>query len=245
MPAGLALLETGLCRAKNAAHAMSLNLLAYLLAITAFWAVGFAFMCGGAGHSHHSAGIRGHISDISGLGNIWGFRVAGHWCGIIGGRGFFLASHLAANQQNAMFAAFFCMMVYAIVAVAIPNGALLNAGASAAFRSSRPDRRLYLPRLRLLDVGRRMAQLGQNFGLGNGGIDYSGSMVVHLLAGTLALTGAIQIGITSESTMNRAFPGRSLGIMCRWSSLERFCSPLVGSASTRHNPSHPTTVAPP
>ena len=48
MQAGLALVNTGLCRAKNAAHTMSMNFLAYALGVTGFWACGFALMCGGA-----------------------------------------------------------------------------------------------------------------------------------------------------------------------------------------------------
>ena len=38
MHLGFALVETGLCRAKNAAHTMSMNLMVYALACLAFWA---------------------------------------------------------------------------------------------------------------------------------------------------------------------------------------------------------------
>ena len=48
MQAGFALVETGLCRAKNAAHTMSMNFLVYALGMTGFFICGFAFMCGGA-----------------------------------------------------------------------------------------------------------------------------------------------------------------------------------------------------
>ena len=75
--------------------------------------------CGGAGQLHHSAGAWGNLPAITGLDKVWGFRVAGHWCGIIGGKGFFLAGHLDPIQHNAMIAAFFSMMLYAIVAVTI------------------------------------------------------------------------------------------------------------------------------
>src|ERR1700733_13068145 len=46
MHAGFALLETGLCRAKNAAHAMSVSFLAYALSVTGFFVCGYAIMCG-------------------------------------------------------------------------------------------------------------------------------------------------------------------------------------------------------
>jgi len=47
MQAGFALVETGLCRAKNAAHTMSMNFLVYALGMFGFFVCGFAFMCGG------------------------------------------------------------------------------------------------------------------------------------------------------------------------------------------------------
>jgi Amt family ammonium transporter len=47
MHAGSALLETGLSRAKNAAHAMSVSFLVYALSITGFFVCGYAIMCGG------------------------------------------------------------------------------------------------------------------------------------------------------------------------------------------------------
>ena len=49
MHLGFALVETGLCRAKNAAHTMSMNLMVYVIACLAFWAFGFAL---GWGNSH-------------------------------------------------------------------------------------------------------------------------------------------------------------------------------------------------
>jgi len=90
MQAGFALMETGLCRAKNAAHTMSMNFLVYALGITAFWAIGFALMYGGAGSPHHAAGAwGGHLAELSTLTNLFGVRIGGHWWGLAGGRGFF------------------------------------------------------------------------------------------------------------------------------------------------------------
>src|SRR5437867_1793838 len=48
MQAGFALVETGLCRGKNAAHTMSMNFMVYALGMFGFFVCGFAFMCGGA-----------------------------------------------------------------------------------------------------------------------------------------------------------------------------------------------------
>src|SRR5262249_6312581 len=47
MQAGFALVETGLIRAKNAAHTMSMNFAVYGLGMLGFFVCGFALMCGG------------------------------------------------------------------------------------------------------------------------------------------------------------------------------------------------------
>src|SRR3954465_3755676 len=49
MQAGFALVETGLCRKKNAAHTMAMNFLVYSIGVLGFWAVGFGFQMGGVG----------------------------------------------------------------------------------------------------------------------------------------------------------------------------------------------------
>jgi Amt family ammonium transporter len=41
MQTGFAMIETGLCRAKNAAHTMSMNLMIFALSALGFWAYGF------------------------------------------------------------------------------------------------------------------------------------------------------------------------------------------------------------
>ena len=46
MQAGFALVETGLCRAKSAAHVMATNFMIYGLGMLGFWICGFAFMFG-------------------------------------------------------------------------------------------------------------------------------------------------------------------------------------------------------
>ena len=47
MQAGFALVETGLIRAKNAAHTISMNFIVYALGMFGFFVCGFALMCGG------------------------------------------------------------------------------------------------------------------------------------------------------------------------------------------------------
>src|SRR5215471_3224290 len=47
MQAGFAALETGFCRAKNAAHTMSMNIAVFGTGAAGFFLVGYAFMFGG------------------------------------------------------------------------------------------------------------------------------------------------------------------------------------------------------
>lgn len=49
MQAGFALVETGLCRAKNANHTMMMNFMVYGAGMLAFWLIGFPLQMGGVG----------------------------------------------------------------------------------------------------------------------------------------------------------------------------------------------------
>ncbi|HWF63578.1 MAG TPA: ammonium transporter [Rhizomicrobium sp.] len=197
MHAGFALLETGLCRAKNAAHTMSMNFMAYALGVAGFWAVGYALMCGGAASAKHSAGGWGHLSQLTALKDLWGVRLGGHWWGIVAGRGFFLATGTPGTPaHDAMIASFLCMMFYVSVAATIPTGALAERWSFKSFSLF-----TFITAIFIFPVfgcwmwgGGWLAQLGTHLHLGNGAIDYAGSSVVHLLGGSLALAGVFAIG---------------------------------------------------
>src|SRR5438094_9240625 len=49
MQAGFAIVETGLCRAKNANHTMMMNFMVYGVGMLAFWLIGFPLQMGGVG----------------------------------------------------------------------------------------------------------------------------------------------------------------------------------------------------
>src|SRR5207247_7555279 len=49
MQAGFAIVETGLCRAKNANHTMMMNFMVYVFGLFAYWVCGFALQLGGVG----------------------------------------------------------------------------------------------------------------------------------------------------------------------------------------------------
>ena len=58
MQAGFALVETGMCRAKNVAHTMSMNFLVYSLGMIGFFVCGFAFMMGGINGTPAGSALR-------------------------------------------------------------------------------------------------------------------------------------------------------------------------------------------
>src|SRR5262249_14358782 len=49
MQAGFAMVETGFCRAKNAAHTMSMNFMIYPIGMFGYWVCGYALQMGGVG----------------------------------------------------------------------------------------------------------------------------------------------------------------------------------------------------
>src|SRR5260370_19633295 len=56
MQAGFAMVETGLCRAKNASHTFSMNFMIYPLGCIAFWVYGFAIGSGNLANGPSAAG---------------------------------------------------------------------------------------------------------------------------------------------------------------------------------------------
>ena len=58
MQAGFAIVETGLCRAKNANHTMMMNFMVYGVGMLAYWLIGFAIQMGGVGAVANLGGTR-------------------------------------------------------------------------------------------------------------------------------------------------------------------------------------------
>src|SRR5260370_21804304 len=97
MQVGFAFLVTGLTRAKNAGHMMMMNLSSFVIALLAYYAVGFAFQFGGV------APIA-NLGATSPLTGIFGHGTAG----LIGFHGFFLQS---GNSYDVGVIAFFLFQV--------------------------------------------------------------------------------------------------------------------------------------
>ena len=80
MQVGFAFLVTGLTRAKNAGHMMMMNLSSFVIALLAYYAVGFAFQFGGVAPDRQHRRRRHRSTAIFAHGN----------AGVIGLHGFFL-----------------------------------------------------------------------------------------------------------------------------------------------------------
>ena len=186
MQAGFALVETGLTRAKNVAHTMAMNLFVYAIGILCFWAVGFGLQMGGVG------GL-GTLGGNAGLDHELTLHLFGKGFGLVGGTGFFL---IGRSYDVAIFATFLFQMVFMDTAATIPTGALAERWRFSAFClfSVAVCALIYPLYANWTWGGGWLSQLGSNFGLGHGHVDFAGSSVVHMVGGVMALVGVVYLG---------------------------------------------------
>jgi ammonium transporter, Amt family len=202
MQAGFMYVETGLCRAKNAAHTAGMNFLIYPLGCVAFWAYGFAIGWGNWWNGPVPPGWYPSLGPgLAQLNSGWGLGAAvdaagnatgAYTYGLIGLKGFFLGD--SVNDVGCM-ALFFFMMVFMDTTATIPTGAMAERWAWKNFC-------LYglwvaLPYCLYANWvwgGGFLAQSGINWGFGHGAVDFAGSGVVHAMGGILALAGALVLG---------------------------------------------------
>jgi Amt family ammonium transporter len=209
MQAGFAMVEAGLCRAKNSAHTMAMNFMVYPLGCIAFWAYGFAL---GWGNWFNGPVPGGWYSPLGpGLSVLnSGISLGDGAYGILGTKGFFLAG----IDDVSVMALFFFMMVFMDTTATIPTGTM-------AERWSWKNFCLYaiwvaLPYCIFANWvwgGGWLAQAGKNWGLGHGAIDFAGSGVVHAMGGVIALAGGIVIGPRIGKYLNgkpQAMPGHNI-----------------------------------
>lgn len=217
MQAGFALVETGLCRAKNAAHTMSMNFMIYVLGMLGFWALGFGLMFGGYWNGPVPIGWQPPLGQGLALLNVeHSITLFGKSWGLFGGTGFFLNPSVF---DTAIFTLFLFQMVFMDTTATIPTG-------SMAERWSFKNFMIYgfwvgaLPYALFGNWvwgGGWLAQLGVNAGLGHGHVDFAGSSVVHLTGGVIAAVGAsiigARIGKFDKDGNPRAIPGHDLTIV--------------------------------
>lgn len=207
MQAGFALVETGFTQKKNVAHTMGMNFLVYAVGMFGFWICGFAFMFGGALNAATIGGAPGVIPHE------YIVHMFGHDFGIIGSVGFFLNSKV---YDVGVFTLFLFQMVFMDTTATIPTGSMAERWSFKSFLIFGFFISMFVYPIygNWVWGGGWLSQLGANFGLGHGVVDFAGSSVVHLVGGVAALAGAIIIGprigkFNADGTPN-TIPGHNI-----------------------------------
>jgi len=194
MQAGFALVETGLCRAKNAAHTMSMNFLVYALGMFGFFVSGFALMCGGMnGTAIGGPAMLGGLPTLSHMFTLGSSVNGDHGWGLFGTTGFFLSG---AGYDSAAIVMFLFMMAFMDTTATIVTGACAERWRYKSFFifSILVGGFTYPMFGNWVWGGGWLAQIGYRLGFGHGAVDYAGSGVVHLQGGALAVITAWMIG---------------------------------------------------
>ena len=186
MQAGFAMVETGLTRAKNASHTMAMNMMIYPLGMLGFYVCGFAFMFGGVGALGTLGGYSGLNSEIT-------INLFGKPFGLLGWKGFLLQG---AGYDTAAFALFLFQMVFMDTTATIPTGAAAERWKYSAFMvyGVCVGSIMYPIFGNWVWGGGWLSQLGTNFGLGHGHVDFAGSSVVHMQGGVIGFIFAKLLG---------------------------------------------------
>jgi ammonium transporter, Amt family len=187
MQLGFALLETGLCRAKNANHTMMMNIAVYGIGMFAYWLIGFAIQEGGVGGVANLGGIPPLNSEFT-------MTLFGKPFGLFGRSGMFLSQH--GTYDVGVMVLFLFQMVFMDTGATIPTGAAAERWKFSAFAITSFLFAAFTYPLfaNWAWGGGWLANLGSNFGLGKGYVDFAGSGVVHAVGGLSALAIAIVIG---------------------------------------------------
>jgi Amt family ammonium transporter len=187
MQAGFAAVETGLCRAKNANHTMMMNFMVYGVGMLAYWLIGFAVQMGGVG----ALGTLGSTPVLNGE---FAIKLFDKDFGLWGQNGLFLMHK--GTYDVAVMVMFLFQMVFMDTALTIVTGTAAERWKYAAFIVSSFFMGAFTYPLfaNWAWGGGWLANLGANFGLGHGYVDFAGSGVVHAVGGITALALGIIIG---------------------------------------------------
>ena len=211
MQAGFALVETGLIRAKNASHTMSMNFAVYGLGMFGFFVCGFAFMCGGYnGTAIGGPATLGGLPTLHSMLTVGGSVNGDHGWGLLGTTGFFLTGN---GYDAGAIVMFLFMMAFMDTTATIVTGACAERWSYKSFFvfSIIVGAFIYPVFGCWVWGGGWLAQIGYRMGLGHGVADYAGSGVVHLQGGALALITAYLIGprigkYTKDGKINPILP---------------------------------------
>ncbi|HKI68195.1 MAG TPA: ammonium transporter, partial [Verrucomicrobiae bacterium] len=151
-----------------------------------FYVCGFAFMFGGFGSL-------GTLGGNASLANEITIHLFGKPFGLLGWHGFFLSGN---TYDVGIFCLFLFQMVFMDTTATIPTGAAAERWKFSAFMlyGCFIGTVMYPVFGNWVWGGGWLAQLGTNFGLGHGHVDFAGSSVVHMQGGVIALIFAWLIG---------------------------------------------------
>ena len=186
MQAGFAIVETGLCRAKNANHTMMMNFMVYGAGMLAYWLIGFAIQEGGVMPVTNLGGLQplNHEVAVTIFGKPWG---------LFGTQGVMLGG---ATYDVGVMVMFLFQMVFMDTALTIVTGTAAERWKYSAFLISSVIMGAFTYPLYANWAwgGGWLALLGANYGVGHGYVDFAGSGVVHAVGGMTALAMGIIIG---------------------------------------------------
>ncbi len=186
MQAGFAMVETGFTQAKNAGHTMAMNFMVYALGMLGYWLCGFALQMGGAGAGPLSGGTALLTNEFT-------ISLFGKDFGLFGTTGFFLSG---VSYDASIFALFLFQMVFMDTTATIPTGSMAERWNFKSFivYGVFVGAILYPLYANWVWGGGWLSQMGKNFALGHGHVDFAGSSVVHMTGGVAALAGAMVLG---------------------------------------------------
>jgi Amt family ammonium transporter len=182
MNAGFALVESGLCQAKNAVNILAKNFIVFAASSLAFWAVGFALMFGDGNNliGFTGWGITGADNSPATGDAYQGVFGSLNWTGV------------------PLYAKFFFQLVFAGTAATIVSGAVaerIKFGSFVLFS--------FILVAFIYSVGGHWAW-GGGWLADMGFLDFAGSTVVHSIGGWAALAGVIILG----PRLGKYLPGR-------------------------------------
>jgi ammonium transporter, Amt family len=182
MQAGFALVETGFCQAKHAAHVVSTNFAIFGLGFVAFFAIGYPLAFGGYGMEAYlgdAASAPG--GALLGSGN-WTFLFHGGWFG--------------SGMSPAMLGFFLYMVAFMDTTATIPTGSMAERWKWGSFCMwGLFCGGIYYPVFAAFTWGGGwLSKTWDTMGLGAGYVDFAGSGVVHAMGGVAGLAGAKVLG---------------------------------------------------
>lgn len=185
MQAGFAMVETGFCRAKHAAHVVSTNFMIFGLGFVGFFLCGFAFMFGGFSYPN----VFGMDSPVGGP-----LLSIGDW--VFLWKGGFALEGIGDVGTAAVCGFFLYMVAFMDTTATIPTGAMAERWKWGSFVVWGVFcGAIYYPLFGAWTWGGGwLSQLGNNVGLGFGYVDFAGSGVVHAAGGMAGLAGALILG---------------------------------------------------